>query len=325
MKRFCLGVVLAWLVLSGLWLGGIERQLAVPTPSSRWVFEASALKTAAAARVTGPRVLVVAGSNAMFGIGSAQLEAFWGRPVINLAVNAGLGLRYILAASRRVARAGDVIVLPMEYALYLDAGGPNAQVIDFAIARDPDYWRSLDWRQRLGFAAGMAPERWLQGLRGLADPAISSGVYGAHHLDARGDQTHTAAADQSSADLAAVRSARTWHYGARAAREEGGWTLLADYAGWARAQGICVVAVPAALMHDQHYDHDPQEADFYASLPARIRATGLAYLGTPRDFMYPPDWFFNSEHHLQDWARREHTARLLALFQNDPLGACPKL
>lgn len=323
MKRFWLGAVLTVLVLSGLWLAGIERQLAAPTPGSRWVFEAYALKTAAANRAAGPRVLVVAGSNAMFGIDTAQLEAFWRRPAINLAVNAGLGLRYILETSKRVARAGDVIVLPMEYALYLDDGSPNAQIIDYAIARDPDYWRSLAWWQRLDFAVGLTPERWLQGLRRLPDPAISSGVYGGHHLDARGDQTHTSAADQSPADLEAVRSARTWHYGARAARETGGWALLADYARWARKQGVCVVAVPAVLMYDKRYDQDPQEAAFYAGLPARLRATGITYLGLPRDFMYPPAWFFNTEHHLQDWARARHTARLLALFNHNPLGACP--
>lgn len=346
MKSFWFGVALAAFVLTGIWLIGVERQITVATPSSRWVFDAYQHKIAAANKANGARVLVVAGSNAMFGIDSAQLEAYWRRPVINLAVNAGLGLPYILDVSRRVARAGDVILMPMEYALYLDDGSPNAQIIDYAIARDSDYWRRLSLIERLNFAVGMTPERWLQGLRRLPDSAVVTGVYGAHHLDARGDQTHSSAADRSLADQDAVRDAKSWRYGARAAKEEGGWALLAAYeswrygamaakekggwallaayAKWAREHDVCVIAVPAVMLYDDKYDQDPQEAAFYAGVPDRIRSAGIAYVGSPRDFMYPPTWFFNTEHHLQDWARAQHTARLIALLKSDPLGYCPK-
>lgn len=317
MMKFCLGAIVATLLLTAGWIQGVRAQLGVPTPSSRWVFDANQHKIAAANALSGPRVLVVAGSNAMFGIDSAQLETFWKRPVVNLAVNAGLGLPYILDLSRRVARPGDVILMPMEYALYLDQGKPNGQVVDYVVARDLDYWRSLSRLGQLHFAAVMAPERWVQGLRHLPDGPVTSGTYGAHHLDARGDQTNSAATDQTPANVAAVAAAKAWDYGQRAASDGGGWDLMADYGRWAKANKICLVAVPTVLLHHAKYDTDPLDIPFYAGLPERLRALGVAYAGVPRNFMYERSWFFDTDHHLQDWARKQHTAKLIA--QLDPV------
>lgn len=303
---------------------GIEQQLMNGTPGSRWAFDAYQHKLAAAAQTPGPRVLVVAGSNAMFGIDSGQLADFWKRPVVNLGVNAGLGLPYILDVSKRVARAGDVILMPMEYALYLDDGQVNAQVIDYVIARDAAYWRGLSVADRFAFAVGLTPERWLQGLRRVPDPPVTSGVYGAHHLDARGDQTHTSAADQTAADVAGVTASQSWSYGARATKEKGGWAAIKAYGRWARDHGVCIVAVPTALLRHARYDQDPQEASFYAGVPKRITELGIEYVGSPKDFMYPASWFFNTDHHLQDWARVQHTQRLIKLLNPDPLAYCKK-
>lgn len=324
MKKFWSGVLLAGFALTASWLLGVRNQLGAPTLASRWVFDAYQHKIAAANALQGSRVLVVAGSNAMFGIDSAQLESFWNMHVINLGVNAGLGLPYILDASRRVARPGDVILMPMEYALYLDDGTPNSQVIDYVIARDMQYWRSLSRFEQLRFAAGMAPERWVHGLRRLPDAPVTSGTYGAHHLDTRGDQTHSGAADRKPADVAAVKAAKAWNYGSRAASENGGWALMAEYARWARASDICVVAVPTVLLHHAKYDTDAQDQAFYSGLANRLRTVGIPYVGQPKDFMYPADWFFDTDHHLQDWARKRHTARLIKLLDRDPRSYCNK-
>lgn len=310
------------LLLTTAWIAGLHSQLGVPTPSSRWVFDAYQHKIAAAQKVTGPRVLIVAGSNAMFGIDSKQLAAYWGRPVINLAVNAGLGLPYILKVSELVARPGDVILMPMEYGLYLDDGSPNAQIIDQVVARDQAYWHQLSILQRLNFAGSMAPERWVQGLRHLPDSAIVSGTYGAHHLDMQGDQTHSTVSDRTPADQAAIKAEKPKTYGARSQRERGGWKIIAAYAKWAQQQHVCLIAVPTVLLHHDQYDHDQQERLFYDGVADKVRSAGIPYVGMPRQFMYPSEWFFDTDHHLHDVARKQHTANLIAKLNQDPLSYC---
>ncbi len=322
MRRFLGGLGGAFLGCTLIWLVGFHLQRDVPTETSRWVFDAQQLKMAAAEAASGPRILVVAGSNALFGIDSAQIEAHWQRPAINLAINAGLRLPYILATSRRIARPGDIILLPIEYGLYLYDGKPSPQIIDYALARDPAYLDSLSLAERFRFALEIAPERWLRGLRVLPDPPVTSGTYGVHHIDRKGDQTHTQASDQTPAEKAEVAAAKPRNYGARARQEIDGWALLADYSRWAKTHNICLIAIPSAFLQQTEYETNPVEHDFYETLPARVRATGIPYYGRPQDFMYAADRFFNTDYHLQAWARTQHTAQLLKLLGPDPTTHC---
>ena len=322
MQRFWLAAALGLLLPTLGWLTGLAAQLGTPTPSSRWVFEAYEKKTRAALATPPPRVLIVAGSNALFGLDLPSLSRAWGRPVVNMAVNAGLGLPYILWQARQVARAGDMILLPLEYSLLVDDDRPNAQIIDHALARDTAYWHAMPpWRQAW-FAAALSPERWWQGLRRLDDPPITAGLYGGHHIDAVGDQTHTAPADRSPAEAAAVAASRVWDYGARARTSRGGWAELAAFARWARQADVCLAAVPASFLMQARYFDDPVERAFYDGLPALLSGLGIPYFGQPRDFMYPADRFFNTDYHLQDWARRDHTQRILAIPGLSPAAVC---
>jgi hypothetical protein len=317
--KFWLGFLCSFVGLSLAWALGLNAQLGNATPSSQWVFDAYQHKHRAAQQVASPKVLIVAGSNAMFGIDSQQISAYWQRPTVNLAVNAGLGLSYILANAQRAAKSGDIIILPLEYALYVDSANANSQIIDYVVARDIPYWNSLPFAQKSAFLLGMSPERWLQGLRKMPEAPVTAGTYGAHHLDAAGDQTFSGPENQQSHDLAAVQlatsPAKAWHYGERATQETGAWDQIRQFASWAKAQHICIVAVPTVLLDHASYHESPLEQQFYLSLPDRVRALGLNYAGRPFDFMYPATHFFDTDHHLQDWARTIHTRKLVALFQ----------
>jgi hypothetical protein len=322
MQRFWRAAILGFVLPTAVWLAGLAAEIGVPTPSSRWVFEAYAKKTRIADATPAPRVLIVAGSSALFGLDSIALSQAWGRPVVNMAVNAGLGLPYILWQARQVARAGDMILLPLEYALFVDDDRPNAQIVDYTLAHDAAYWHALSPWRKARFAAALAPDRWWQGLRHLDDPPITGGLYGGHHIDAAGDQTHTSPADRGPQEAAEVASSRVWDYGARGKTSRGGWPELAAFARWAQRAHVCLVAVPASFLSKPRYFDDPVERAFYDGLPARISGLGIPYLGRPFDFMYPAERFFNTDYHLQDWARHEHTQRILAIPGLSPGEVC---
>lgn len=322
MQRFWLAATLSLVLMTVVWLTGLEAQLGAPTPTSRWVFEVYEKKTRNAAATPSQRILIVAGSSALFGLDSVALSRAWGRPVMNMAVNAGLALDYIFWEARQVARVGDVILLPLEYSLLVDDDRPNAQIVDYAIARDNAYWRGLSPWRKMWLAAALSPDRWWEGLRHRDDPPITDGLYGGHNIDASGDQTHTSPADRSPQEAAELASSRVWDYGARAKNNRGGWPELAAFARWARTLHVCLIAVPPSLLRQASYVDDPIERTFYDSLPARVSALGIPYLGHPLDFMYPADWFFNTDYHLQDWARREHTQRILDIQGLSPTTLC---
>ncbi len=325
MRRFWLAAVLGFVLMTVAWLVGMEAQLGVPTPTSRWVFEAYEKKTRIAAATPSPRFLIVGGSSALFGLDSAALSRAWGHPVVNMAVNAGLGLSYILWQARQTAQAGDMILLSLEYALFVDDDRPNAQIVDYAIARDNAYLRHLPPWRVAWFAAALSPDRWWQGLRPLNDSPITNGLYGGYHIGASGDQIHTALSDRTPTEALELAASRVWDYGARAQVSRGGWSELAAFARWARAARVCLIAVPPGFLVQAHYASDPVERAFFDGLPARVRGLGISYFGQPRAFMYPTDWFFNTDYHLQDWARHEHTRRILAIPGLSPESLCAGL
>jgi hypothetical protein len=144
--------------------------LGKPVPRGRWVAEVSAIKAARLTTVASPKVVILAGSNAWFGLDSGLLEAAWGAPVVNHAVNAALGLRYILASAEPELRAGDLVLMPLEYPLYEGEAAPNQQLVDHVLAYDPAYWHALPLGERLRWMAGVSAARLLEGWRARADP-----------------------------------------------------------------------------------------------------------------------------------------------------------
>ena len=64
-----------------------------------------------------PHLIVVGGSNIIFGIDSPILEQEIGLPTINTGLHAGLGLQLLLDITEEYARPGDVILLIPEYPL----------------------------------------------------------------------------------------------------------------------------------------------------------------------------------------------------------------
>src|SRR5436190_21804250 len=61
-----------------------------------------------------PKVVVIGGSNAAFGIDSETLERGLCKPVVNMGLHAALGFRYMTAEVVDQLGAGDVVIVTLE-------------------------------------------------------------------------------------------------------------------------------------------------------------------------------------------------------------------
>ncbi len=68
------------------------------------------------------KILIVAGSNALFGISAKSITQATGIKTINLGSHAGLGGEYILNWADKFIRKDDIILMPLEYDLYESTG-----------------------------------------------------------------------------------------------------------------------------------------------------------------------------------------------------------
>lgn len=319
--------LLAGLALAAVaWLGFIYGQLGNPTPS--WVHHAYLLKQRAAEAIQQPKIVIVSGSNALFGINSTLLSQAYQRPVVNQGVNAAMLLPYILYRSQQVLKSGDIALLPLEYPLYLYNGETNTQLIDQILARDPGFFWQLGWRERFRIVWETPWERVWQGYHPSdAQPPVT-GLYGNHNVNPlTGDQLNNdkvLLVGQELREWETHRDMEPHRYGKDDKPGNLAWQYLRNYIVWAKQQGVCLIFIPSAFHERAFYHQDPQEQAFYAGLPDKVRALGGQYVGSPFAYMYGLDDLFNTEYHLTNEGRQRHTAKLIHDLGPSLAGYCGK-
>ena len=162
-------------LLSGLaWLLLVLGQVGAPVESSRWSGELVELKRAAAAAHSGPKLVVMAGSSAMFNIRTKRITEATGVPAVNFGTMVPLQLEYMLWNLKRSLTPGDVVYLPLEYELFIYDGIPTRNLLDHVFARDPAYLNSLDLRRRGYHLVSLSWNRLFRGYRALVTPPSTS-------------------------------------------------------------------------------------------------------------------------------------------------------
>lgn len=120
--------------------------------SEDWVYYAYRNKQKYALQILKRKILIVSGSNALFGIEAKQIESSTGISTVNLGVNAGLGVDYILAHAKKILNSGDIVLIPLEFPLYHQS--KDQQILanplrDYIISYDNDYLNKLSLIDKL--------------------------------------------------------------------------------------------------------------------------------------------------------------------------------
>ncbi|WP_447955919.1 hypothetical protein [Vreelandella sp. EE7] len=321
MVRFVMGVLAGGLAVLTLSLVFWAGQLGRPHPNNAWIDGAMRYKQAQARALPSPKIVLVAGSSAMFGVDSGALEATYQRPAVNLGVNAGISLPVILSSAGPSIQTGDLVLLPLEYPLYNAAEPVSTPLVHWANSH-PATFLQLPLKRALSVIAQTSFTRILEGYRGLPEDFVVTGDYGAHNLDLRGDQLHT---------VRALREERHWHFLTSLPVETyGEASRLGHFAGdQLRAfrdelleKGACPVFMPPPLLYQPEYTESPVEARFYTTLPHRVKSAGLQWVGQPTDTMYAADDFFDTNFHLVDEARARYTRQIIDWLGDEPMAQC---
>ena len=88
-------------------------------PETYWAAAINEKKLPQVSRISGPKIVIVGGSNAHFGLRADMIEAATGRPAFNLATHFELGPAYLFFLAEPVLHRGDIVILPYEYDAYL--------------------------------------------------------------------------------------------------------------------------------------------------------------------------------------------------------------
>lgn len=116
MRKFLIKTVLILVPISLLLCSGIFLP---PTPrASKSLLFANRQKDSLLLHTKEPRIIFIGGSNLSFGLNSQRIKDSLNLNPINTAVNAGIGIKYMLENTLQYIKSGDVIILAFEYDLF---------------------------------------------------------------------------------------------------------------------------------------------------------------------------------------------------------------
>ncbi|MBA4800302.1 MAG: hypothetical protein H2040_00410 [Euryhalocaulis sp.] len=199
--RFFIAFLLSFAVLMGLahftW-----GKILPPPPELDWVLALEDNKWGAAEAASSPRILIIGGSEAHYGLSAEIFERETGLPAFNLGTHAGLSWRTHYLNTKRLLRSGDIVVFSVNY-VRLMADDPRDLEVRYWRERDPAsvfefpvrYWPVFMGGDLLG-----------EGLKSLGYPPGKGWLRRADAISPRGDETANMLEGKRSAqDLSRLR------------------------------------------------------------------------------------------------------------------------
>lgn len=319
--------MLVLLFTAGVYLLLFRCQFGPYVPAEYWLREVAIVKQQLCRETPSPKVLILSGSNALFGFDSDRLAHFLERPVINFGLHAGLSLEYLLNRYDLSLKPGDWVILPLEYELYRTAESNTSWFTTQVMAWDPAYFEDLSLIEKARFIRSVSPLRLFSNLLNrflvrerrelLSEQEIMDSVravwttgdyskdYHFKNLNHRGDmaRNHPIRPRLSPDYPVFGEEFEISPY----TREQ-----LIRFFSKCHREGVTVFVTWPCIIDDGPLD--PEKArrfqDNILKIEAFMAEQQVPLLGDPMDFRLPESLFYDTKYHLAKTGRELRTLRL---------------
>ena len=139
-------------------------QLEAPIKAEWWINNSYYYKDFRAKNIKSKKIIIISGSNSLFGINSKLIETKTGYPVSNLAVHASLDISFLYYKIKQHIQEGDTVVLPLEFPYYYRTDNFSNWFSNNMMAWGIDYLKKLPLIDLARFIVITEPSRILEGL-----------------------------------------------------------------------------------------------------------------------------------------------------------------
>lgn len=305
-------IIYGFIISSAIFLLLVLWQVGSPTESSRWPYEIYQIKTQVAQSLESPKIVIVSGSNSLFGISCEIIHEQINLNCVNGGTYGALGTHYILEASKKWLNPGDMVILPLEYASYRDNGEFSNLLIDYILSRDFDYFKTVGLEDKIRIISGVSFERLLRGISAKFKPNKPwQSFYNAKDLNQYGDETSNLVNNITRSNRNKLKNIQPMENSGYI-RSSKGMRVIAEYVEFCSQNNIKVLATwPNTVWFDVYQETKQDEwrsiRDFYNNLEVDI-------LGNPEDFMYDKSMFYDSAYHLNNVGVAQRTKQLIELL-----------
>ncbi len=255
------------------------------------------------------KFIVAGGSASNLGFDSAAFEELSGKPAVNLSLSAGIPLRVYMKAAEDVAQSGDVIILPLEYEYYakdFDAvteSYVDVISVDYRLKNDRGILNNIECLY----------STFLRSFTRLNDcimfflrdkSGAGNTIYIAESVNEYGDfclhKDKEATYESASRLISFAYDGNTM--------EE-----ICGYIERMQEKGVKVYVTYPVIDKESISDPEKYFSDAEETLKEYIPEEKI--IGTPYDFAYEPDCFFDTLYHLKYENRREYTEKLYSCYK----------
>jgi hypothetical protein len=298
----------------------VYRLYSHPSHGLAWIQNSYRKKEAIAKSIKGKKIVFVSGSNTLFGVRTQDIQSAIGIPVVNLGVDIALGPDYILERSKRSLRSGDTVILPLEYKFYMFDGDREQTEIDYVLTLDKPFLQKLSFLDRVRFLDSVEPmEIFLSlGRRKLPPETPVGNGFSSKTLNSNGDETDNfdqkIILDNIKKKYKPVPIQRIQPY-----YESFGLREVIKYKEWCDKNNVnMVITWPATIYFGVYKDLSYRE--YFSFLISFFKAHHISVLGSPYDFFYPINYFYNSIYHLNSMGMTIRTNKLIDLLRRADVG-----
>ena len=255
-----------------------------------------------------PKIIIIGGSSAAFGVDTALLEETLGMPVINYGLYATLGTKVMLDTSRHAIREGDIIVIAPEmnaqtWSLYF-----NAEAMWQAVDGHFDLLRYLDTDNVPAMLGGFwrfasSKMQYLVKKTGI-DPR---GIYSASSFDDHGFIRYNRDKDYNTMP-GGVDAGMTIAFDSAIISEDF-IDYVNDYVKDAEKKGA-LVYLGFCPMNEAAIDPETTVETLEAFTAFLRERFACDVLGDPNNYLYRSGYFFDSNFHTNSAGAVVHTRQL---------------
>lgn len=276
------------------------------------------------------RILIVSGSNALFGISAETISQETGIKTINLSSHGGLGGEYILNRAERLIRKGDIILLPLEYPFYSSSISDDFKkgtLGRFVISYDRNFLPRVSAISMLDFILNNAfsfeyKKEYISYFQGKLSKAYiwnklkqksvntDDNCYSGLTLNEYGDETCNIRTENVPVNPAVLVTAMP-----RSISDIDPDGYIERFVRSATEKGAKIVPLyPASTYTDDYKQIAFQESA--QNIKKFWEDLGIEFQDSLMDSLLPPSMMYNTKYHPKDVGRKKRTTSIIKIIKN---------
>ena len=285
----------------------------VPMEQERYLNEWLVKKDAYANSCTGRKIMFISGSNTLFGVDANLIEKSLGICTVNYGTHAALRF-YNLERGKKHLRAGDIVILPLEYQFYTwNHDEFDSELGSYLLGYDKSEIEKFSVIDKLKFIVQQNTKDLAKfAYQRIRQPAKNEGEYSSQYLNINGDMTNNHV-DKKLPDSALQSKIGNTVFDSQPVSVDAE-NELTSFINYCQKNNITVYAAwPNFLWRNNEFTGNDLEG--IRSIEAFYKSQNVEILGNYDDCLYDVDLFYDTSYHLNEKGKRIHTEYLIQLLK----------